>query len=166
MGIKLGSNAKLYRLSSGTRASWGTQDATGAYVGAAPANLVEDADVADLEIPIKKGQADATTRKNGGWKALVGALKEAPITLPTIYDPEDAGCAALMKGFLTDTPIAYALLSGDKATAGSEGLWADFAVLEMNKGEKLGEVQTINFVIAPTYSAVAPQWVRVGAASS
>jgi hypothetical protein len=161
MSLKLGFNAKIY-LGTAPRATWGAADATGAHTGAAPTGLSEGSDVKDLSIPIEKTEADVTTRGAGGWETVVGTLKKAAIDIPMIWDPGDAMCAALMKGFLTDANVPLAMLDGDKVTTGSQGLWADFQVLKADKGEQLADAQMITFSVKPGYSAVPPEWVKVG----
>jgi hypothetical protein len=164
MAFKLGVNAKLYFLSTGTRATWNATVTDGAHVGAAPSSLTEISTVKDLSIPIEAGEVNLTTRQNGGWEATEAGVFKASMEIPLIYDPANAGVAALMKAYLTRGHVALAVLDGDKATDGTQGLWADFSVLKMDKGEEIENAQMVTFTVKPGLSAVAPEWVKVAAA--
>lgn len=153
MSAKLGMQAKLYRLSSGVRAAW---PASGA-----PANLVEIGNVKDLTLNLETGEADITTRQNGGWKATIATLKEGSIEFESVWDTSDGGFAALKDAFLNNTSIALAILDGSKDVVGSEGLWADFSVTNLTREEPLAEAILAKVTLKPTYSAVPPAWVVV-----
>ena len=158
---KLGLKAKLYYLSTGTRATWASTSTGGVYSGPAPTNLTEMPNVRDLTLNLSKGEADATTRGGNGWKTILAALKEGSIEFEMIWDTTDTSFQAFFNAWLTDTNIAVASLDGDKATVGSQGLWADFVVTGFSKKEPLAEVQAVSVTIKPAYSTVAPQWVAV-----
>ena len=63
MSTRLGMDAKLYR----NAGSFGSPIWT------------EVTNVKDLTLNLEKGEADVTTRANGGWRATVGTLKDASI---------------------------------------------------------------------------------------
>lgn len=157
---KLGFNARLYYLGSGTRATWGAADSDGVHVGAAPASLAIVSGVRDNTATLEKGEADVTTRDNDGWEATQTTLKKASIEFDLIYDPTKASHKALLKSYLSSTTIAIAALDGDKATAGVEGLWADFVVTTFTKAEQLQEGQSVSVTLKPALSDVPPEWVR------
>lgn len=159
----LGLDGKVYYLSTGSRASWGTHNADGIAEGGAPANLTEIDIVRDVTIGASKGEADVSCRRASGWRLTKGTLKEGELSFETIHDPTDAGFAKLMGAYLNNTSIAMAILDGDKAVAGSTGLWADFDVIGFEKGEPLEEAQVVSWTLKPTYSTVAPEWVKVTA---
>lgn len=161
MAGKLGFKAKAYFLSTGTRASWGAADADGINGGAAPTNLTEMGNIRDLTLNLSKGEADASTRAGNGWETILAALKSGQVQFGMIWDTADTTFAAIFKAYMTDANIAMAFLDGDKATVGSQGLWADFAVIGFEKSEPLKDAQTVQVTIKPAYSAVAPQWVKV-----
>jgi hypothetical protein len=165
MSAKLGLAAILYRLLSGSRASWGTLDTSSGVTEAAspPANLDEVPNVRDLSINLEKSEADVTTRGNNGWRARLGALKDGGIEFGMVYDSSDSDFAAIMTAWLKNTSIAFAILDGDKSAEGTEGFWADFQVLNISKTENLEEAQMCTVTIKPTYSSVAPEWVRITA---
>lgn len=158
--MKLGLHAKLY-YASASRATWGAAAADGVHEGVAP-TLAEVANVKDLSIGLEKDEADITTRGNGGSEAVTGTLKKAPVEFEMIYNPTgDTAQLAMLNSYLASTPIAFAVLDGDAATAGTEGFWADFEVLAFKKGEQLKDAQMVNITMKPTFSAVAPEYVRV-----
>jgi len=163
MALSLGMNAKMYFLSTGTRATWGTADGDGVHEGAAPGNLTEMGNVRDVTLNLEQGEADATTRTNNGWRATEPTLKEGSVEFEMVWDHADPAFVKFFKAWLNRTVIACAALDGDKAVADVEGLWADFKVISFTKNEPLEDVQLVSVTIKPAYSAVAPEWVRVTA---
>lgn len=161
MAALLGMNAKLYRLTTGTRATWGAADSNGISIAAAPANLDEIVNVKDLSLSLNTDKADVTTRGNNGWKATEPTLKDGTINFQMVFDSSDADFTALQRAFLTNAVIALAALSAAKTTSGAQGLWADFKVSQFTKSENLTEAQMYDVELAPAYSAVAPEWVQV-----
>jgi hypothetical protein len=160
MGLKLGVNSKAYFLSTGTRASWGGSLTNGEQVSTAPSNLTEISILKDVKVPQEKEKADVTTRRTR-FKATKGTLIGVETDLPVIKDKTDAAYIALKKAFLTDTPIAIAILDDDKATSGTTGFWADWEVTKMEDEQMLAAVQETTFSITPAYSAVPPENVKV-----
>jgi hypothetical protein len=163
MAAKLGLAAKLYRLTTGTRATWGTADANGFNSGPTPSNMEEVANVRDLTITLDKGEADASTRGNNGWRARLATLKDGGMEWQMVYDPADTDVIAFMKAWVGNSTIALAALDGSNATVGTMGLWADFDVFRFEKGEELENVQMVTVGVKPAYSAVAPEWIIVTA---
>jgi hypothetical protein len=162
MAAKLGFAAKLYRLSTGSRASWGTLNATdGVYESATPpASLDEIPNCREVTIPLEDGLADTSTRGNNGFKSQLPTLTDVTIDIPMVFDETDADYTALLKAKLAKSVIALAFLSGDKATVGTSGFWADFYVHKMQKSEPIDGAQMMTFTVVVAYSTVAPQWVR------
>jgi hypothetical protein len=160
--FKLGKDAVAY---FGTvRATWGTLDADGySHAAAAPSGLTAINKLKDLTLNLDKGSADVTTRGNNGFTAEAVTLKTAEITGVMIYDPTDAGVSVILKSYFTDSVVPFAFLDGDKATAGTTGLWADCQVHKLEKGEPIDGAQTLNVTIKPTLTAVPPEWIKVGA---
>jgi len=152
----LGLNAKLYYLSSGTRAAW-----PGDGVGAAPENLTEITKARDVNLRLEKGEATATDRSAGGWEKVAATLKTAVIETDLTYETANAAVAALRDAFLNNTTIAIAALDGNKDTVGAEGLWADFEVLQFSRNEPLTDGLTVHVVLKPAYTSVNPEWVTV-----
>lgn len=161
MGATLGLNARLYRQTTGTRATWGTATA-GIHIGGAPSNLDAVDSVKNVSYNLTKGRADVSTRGNLGWVAKLGALKDGSFTIEAVWDTADADLVALVSAWVTNANVALALLDGDKATAGTMGIWADFQVMDLNKGEQLVEGQMMTITVEPGYSAVPPEVVKVG----
>lgn len=162
MGATLGLDAKVYRQTTGSRATWGTTSA-GVTSGATASNLDEVTCIKNVTYTIEKGSADVSTRGNNGWAAEVGTLKRASFNLECVYDPADTDMIALVGAFLTNANMAFAILSGPNTTVGSQGVWADFQVHTFDKTENLEEGQMITFTLKPTLTSVAPEWVKVTA---
>lgn len=155
MGALVGLEAKMYRLSTGSRAAW---PASGA-----PSSLDVVANIRDLSLGLSTAEADVTTRGGNGWRSTVQTLKEGTITFEMVWDTADTDFQAFQTAWANRTSIACAILDQDKATVGATGLWADFAVTGFEKTENLEDAQKVTVTMKPTYSAVPPEWVEVGA---
>jgi hypothetical protein len=164
MATSRGFDGRLYRLTTGTRATWGTADTNGLHAGAAPANLTEITSAKDITVNEEDSELDATTRGGRGYKITVGGLRDVSVDIPILYDPADPHFLALEKARLNRTTVALAFLDGDKATAGVVGTWADFSVLKKVKGEELDGLQMVTFTVKPGPSAVPVETVVVGGA--
>jgi hypothetical protein len=138
-------DAKLYR-NTGTYAS-PTWDLIG--------------NVKDLTLSLETGEADVTTRGNGGWRATVATLKDGSLEFEMIWDTEDTDFTAIRTAFLGNTAVEMAVLDGLVATTGSQGLRASFMVTNFTRNEPLEEAITVSVSMKPTYSANAPAWMTV-----
>lgn len=155
-------DAKVYRLSTGSRATWNsTVSAGGLRSSAAPANLDEITGIrGDLTIPTEKVKAELKIK--GRKHVMVkGTLIMSSISFSLIYDPAQADFIALQTAWLTSVPISLALLDGDKATVGTQGVWADYEVTKFEKGEVIDDIQMTNVEIGYAYTSVAPEDVVV-----
>lgn len=143
--VRLGLDCKLFR-------NTGTQ--------AAPA-WNELTNVKDVTLNLEAGEADVSTRGNGGWRATVATLKDASIEFEMVWDSGDADFAAVRDAFLTRSGIEMAVMDGDMGAAGSQGLRALFAITNFSRNEPLEEAVTVSVTAKPTFSTVAPVWVIV-----
>ena len=73
MDIRLGMDAKLYHGPAGSTA---TSELT---------------NTRDVTLNLETGEADATTRGSGGWRAIVATLKEGTVGFEMVWDMEDTG---------------------------------------------------------------------------
>lgn len=153
----LGLNAKMYRLSTGTRAAW---PATGA-----PKNLEEMTNVRDVTVNLETGEADVTTRGGSGWRQTAQTLKDGTVEFEMIHDPGDEDFTAIQEAWLNGTNIALAVLDGASTDAGVQGLWADFQITNFSQSQPLEEAMTISVTAKPARSSVAPEWVTVAGGS-
>lgn len=163
MAARLGLSAKLYRLSTGSRASWGAADSNGLAAAAAPSNLDEIINVKDLTWSSSDTEAETNVRGNNGYASSLPALTTVEVNFDMQYDPADADFLALIKAKIGKTSVACAVLDGDKATVGNIGFWADFHVFTTEKSENLEEGQIMSFTLKPALTSVAPEWVKVTA---
>jgi hypothetical protein len=147
MGVKLGHEMKLYYCAAG--------------IGGTPVWTELD-HVKDLKLNTSKVEGDVSTRAGGGWAQTVGALKNASIEFEMPWDTEDEGFQALKDAYFNDTLLGLAVMDGDVAAAGSEGLWADCAILKFDRNEPLAGTASVAVSAKPTYSANAPTWTVVG----
>jgi hypothetical protein len=159
MGAILGLNAKFYRLTTGTRATWGAATG-GLHTAAAPASLDEITNVKDLGFTSTHGEANVSVRGNNGYAALLPTLTTLELKWSQVYDPTDADLLALLAAHIGKTTLAMAALDGDKAVAGNIGIWADWYIFVGEKTENLEEGQMLNFTAKPGLTAVAPEWVK------
>jgi hypothetical protein len=150
----LGLDAKIYRQTTGTRAAWPA-------TGAAP-NLDELTNVKDVTINLETGEADVTTRGGNGWRQTAQTLKDGTVEFEMVWDPGDADFTAIKDAWLNGTNIALAVLDGDSATAGVQGLWADFQITNFSVSQPLEEATTVAVTAKPARSDVAPEWITVG----
>ncbi len=146
MAIKLGMDAKLYFKAGG--------------IGGAGA-WTEMGNVKDVTLNLETGEADVTTRANGGWKATVGTLKEGSVEFEMVWDTADPGFAAIKDAYFSNGKIGLAVMDGLIEQAGSQGLQADFSITNFSRKEALEEAITVSVTAKPTYSTTAPQWVTV-----
>jgi predicted secreted protein len=146
MSTRLGMDAKLYRNSG----SFGSPIWT------------EVTNVKDLTLNLEKGEADVTTRANGGWRATVGTLKDASIDFQMVWDTADAAFSAIQQAFFGNTNIEFAIMDGVMTDPTSEGLRATFDIFNFTRNEALEEAIMVDVTIKPTYTANAPQWINGG----
>ena len=145
MANVLGMNAKLYRN-------------TGTY---AVPNWVEVDNVKDLTLALEKGEADATTRANNGWRATVGTLKDGSLEFEMVWDSSDANFTAVKDAYFNNTNIEFAVMDGAITTSGSQGLRATMSILNFSRNEPLEELVSVNVTIKPTYADNAPDWLEI-----
>ena len=150
----LGLNCKAYYQTTGTRAAWPAS-------GTAP-NLSEITNIRDVTLNLEKGESDVTTRGGSGWRQTKGTLKEGSVEFEMVWDSEDAAFTAIKEAYMNGTTIACAFLDGESDTAGSQGLWADFDVINFSRNEALEEAVKVSVTLKIAYSAVSPEWVTVG----
>ena len=145
MTIKLGMEAKLYRN-------------TGTY---ALPTWVEMINVKDLTLNLEASEADVTTRGNAGWRATIAALKDGSIEFEMVWDTADADFTAIQQAFFGNTEIEFAVMDGDVASSGSQGLRATMAITNFSRSEALEEAIGVSVTAKPTYSDNAPEWMTV-----
>ena len=134
MTIKLGMEAKLYRN-------------TGTY---ATPTWVEMLNVKDLTLNLEASEADVTTRGNAGWRATIAALKDGSIEFEMVWDTGDADFTAIKDAFFGNTSIEFAVMDGDVAGSGSQGLRATMAITNFSRNEPLEEAITVSVTAKPT----------------
>jgi hypothetical protein len=104
-------------------------------------------------------EADASTRGNGGWRAILATLKDGSIEFEMVWDTADAGFTAIKDAFFNSTPIEFAALDGPVNVAGSQGLRATMAITNFSRNEPLEEAISVSITAKPTYSEHPPQWM-------
>lgn len=145
MAVKLGLDAKLYR-NSGSFATpvW---------------NEIKNAK--DVTLNLEAGEADASRRGSGGWRETLRGLKDGSVEFELVYDSTDAEFTALKDAFFNGTTVELAVMDGDIATTGTQGLRATMSVLNFSRNEPLEEALTVSVTVKPAPSANPPQWMTV-----
>ncbi len=145
MTAKLGLDAKLYRN-------------TGTY--AVPAwNEVTNAK--DVTLNLEAGEVDASRRGSGGWRETLTALKDGSVEFELVYDNADTEFTALKDAFFNGTTVELAVMDGEIATTGTQGLRATMSVTNFSRNEPLEEVLTVSVTVKPAPAANPPEWMTV-----
>lgn len=144
MGVKLGLEAKLY---------YNAADFSGTFT--------EITNVKDLTLNVEAGEADASTRGNNGWRATLATLKDGSIEFEMVWDTTDAAFTTIRTAFFDGSAVGFAILDGDIADTGSQGLKAPMVITNFSRNEPLEEAITVSVTAKPTYSANPPEWMVV-----
>jgi len=78
------------------------------------------------------------------------AIKEGSIEFEMLWDPDDAGFAAIQTAWANAAEIAMAAMDGPIATSGSQGLASNFTVTNFSRNEPLEEAVTVSVTIKPS----------------
>jgi predicted secreted protein len=122
-------------------------------VGASSATWTEADNVKDLTLNLSAGEADITTRANGGWKATAATLKEGSIEFDMLWKPSDDLFDAIQEAWLGGDEIAAAAMSGPvtgEGSSGSQGLASNFSVTNFTRNEPLNEAVTVKVTLKPS----------------
>lgn len=114
----------------------------------------------DVSVPLDKAEADMTSRKSAGWKKTKGGLKDASLTFDLIWDSTDLNVRAIRTAFMTNAPIALAIMDGDIAVNDNEGFVANFEIMGFEFNQPLEEGVTIPVTAKPQDHQ---EWYKVGA---
>lgn len=117
------------------------------YIGDAGAELsamTEMGNAKDVTLTLQAGEADITTRDNGGWKATAPTLRECSAEFEMVWRPGDTGFEAIKDAFLANTTVGMAILDGDKAVAGNQGPHGDWSITQFSRKESLTEAITVS----------------------
>ena len=138
MAYKLGMDCKLY------------YDSTPLAGAPSTGTWTEMSNTKDVTLNLETGEADITTRANSGWRATAATLKDGSIEFEMLWDPNDAGFAALQTAWANSAEIALAAMDGDIITSGSQGLASNFTVTNFSRSEPLEEAVTVSVTVKPS----------------
>ena len=138
----LGKDAKIY------------QGAAGGALG----TLTEMSNVKDVTLNLEAGEADITTRANGGWRATAPTLRECSCEFEMVWNPADPGFGAIKAAFLAGTTIELAVLDQARETTGAQGPKGSFSITSFSRNEALEEAITVSVTAK---LAAWEQWVEV-----
>ena len=77
------------------------------------ASWAELVEATDVTLTMEADEVDATSRANGGWKALIPGLKSATVETSLIYDASDTTFGDIKDAFLADQMVGLQVLEGD-----------------------------------------------------
>lgn len=139
-GVYLGMNAKLYVEGN------------------------EFKNVKDVTLNFSRATADVTTRRNDGWRANVGTLREATASFQMIKFKGDTEAGVILAKFLdtSGSLLGAAFLDASKEEGG-EGIVGEWSVTSCNRGEALEDAVTYDVELSLTQSY---GWAENGALSS
>lgn len=119
-----------------------------AYYHATPAtalaSMSELTNIRDVSLDFSTGEADITTRANGGWRATAATLRECTVTFQMQWDTSDAGFTAIQAAWLASTGIELCFLTGAKSVAGSQGPKGTFSITNFSRSESLEEAVMVD----------------------
>jgi len=138
----LGKDAKIY------------QGAAGGALG----TLTEMSNVKDVTLTLEAGEADITTRANGGWRATAPTLRECTCEFEMVWKPGDSGFDAVKAAFLAGSLLELAVLDQARETTGAQGPKGSFSITSFSRSEALEEAITVSVTVK---LAVFDQWVTV-----
>ena len=139
----LGMNAKTYY--NGT-------------AGAALGSLIELSNIKNATLNLEAGEADVTTRANGGWRATTSTLRTATFEFEMVWKPADLAFKAIRDAYLTSALMEFAILDQDIATSGAQGIKGSFAITSFTRNEQLEEGIGVNVTAK---LSTFDQWVTV-----
>ena len=122
----------------------------GVYLGMNAVMLVEGEvfkNVKDVTLNFSRATADVTTRRNDGWRANVGTLREATASFQMIKFEGDTDAGIILDNFLGKTQLIGAAFL-DKA--GGEGIVGEWSVTSCNRGEALEDAVTYDVELSLT----------------
>lgn len=121
--------------------------AVGASAPTTPGGMTAIGNVKDLSADFSAGEADVSTRGNGGWRATLATLREASITFQMVWNPTDAAFTAIQTAFLASGQVSFAVLDQAAATVGCQGLIGDFSITNFSQTQNLEEAQMVDVTI-------------------
>lgn len=119
-------------------------------------SATEADNIKDLTLNLEKGEADISTRGDGGWTTRAATLKDGTIDFQMRWETSDPFFTAVKNSFLNDTEIAFFALDGAKDVAGSQGLGGNFQVFTFTRNENLTEALMVDVSLRPSSE---PDWV-------
>jgi predicted secreted protein len=93
----------------------------------------------DVDLSMSGKEIEVTARSSGGWKEYIQGLKEADLTIGTLWVPTDTAYAALQAAFIAGTVMAFSYL--DASTAG-KGFSGNMIVTEIGPKQPLNGTVT------------------------
>ena len=134
----------------------------GVYLGMNAVMYVEGEvfqNVKDVTLNFSRATADVTTRRNDGWRANVGTLREATASFQMIKFKGDTDAKTILDNFLSNTGSLLGAAFLDASTdEGGEGIVGEWSVTSCNRGEALEDAVTydVELSLVQAYGWAAP----------
>jgi hypothetical protein len=162
--VLTGNQGAVYWSAVGTpRATWAANASNGVYVATAPTGLNLLGIVRDVDWAGGGAVANVSSRLSYFELSKLATFK-AEVTFKIPWAPDDLGLQALLQAWLTRALIPLAILDNlITASTPAQGLWMDAAVIDFQKTEPYVSEQMATIKVAPTSSAIPPQWVLTAA---
>jgi hypothetical protein len=120
-----------------------------------PTGFTECGAARDVTVSVEMGEADVTTRASAGWENTEPALKKMSINFELLYDPDDAGFAALEAAVQSRAVIGLQAVDAD-----GKGVMGDFKIFSWVKTEALDGADVYAVTCKVARSANPPEWVE------
>ncbi|TWT63194.1 hypothetical protein [Rubinisphaera italica] len=112
-----------------------------------------------VTLNFSKNESDDSA-KGDEWDMVRGTTKVVSVDFQLLVKADDPIKTALLDSLLNNTPLEMHFLDGSLGTAGSEGIHADFEVMQMNRTEARKEVLVYdcNVKITRGETEGVPEW--------
>lgn len=114
--------------------------------------------VRDLTLTLEKGEADVSNRGTGGWRAVLGTLKDGNLEFEVVWERDDDDFEAIRDAFLANTLLDLVALDGPISVTGTQGLRAEMSIMTFSRNEALEDAVTASVTARPGSATNAPWW--------
>ncbi len=118
----------------------------------------EVSNVKDLTSSGETGEADISTRANGGFEATAPTLKNGSIEFQMLWKPGGAAFDKLQAAWANRAEIALAAMDGDITITGKQGLVGNFTITNFSRSEPLKDAVTVSVTAKPSSFT---EWYKV-----
>jgi len=117
--------------------------------------------IKDLTQTLEIGTADVSNRGSGGWRIVIGTLKDGKVQFGMIWEKSDTDFLAIQAAWNSKSLVDLAVMDGDITTEGTTGLRAEMSVLTFTRAEPLDGPVMADVNCQPGSIANAPIWMII-----